>query len=337
MEENEKVKQLIEKSLSRLITEDRHILQVNINERSLTHRLAVYLEQELKNFFPKLDGFSVDCEYNRDGELPKKLITTIAEIESNNTEAVTVYPDIIIHKRGSASDSNFLVIEAKKSNNTGSDAVFEDKRKLRAYQIDLNYKYAYFVILPVGNHADIPVSNLLMQNFRNIQELKRAHELAVAKDFAKFISKPTSSYSVIETPDPPDAILKANSGEQVWVEITDVFRNEEEAKEAYSWAFGGDVIYKHPPGVIFEPDKAISYSTVEGVERKLNKNSYKNALNKYGKGMLILWIDDPLFTPRTLDRIKKNFYNKSLSSDYFREVYIYCCIDMRRVFTKILE
>lgn len=337
MEENERVKQLIEKSLNRLIVEDRHILVVNINERSLTHRLAMYLDQELKNFFPELVGFSVDCEYNRDGDLPKKLITTISEIESNNTEAVTVYPDIIIHKPDSTPNSNFLVIEAKKSNNTRSQAVFDDKRKLRAYQIDLNYKYAYFVILPVANHINIPTSNLLMQNFRNIQELKRAHELAVAKDFAKFISKPTSNYSVVETPDPPDAILKDNNGEQLWVEITDVFRSEKEAKEAYSWAFGGDTVYTHPAGVIFEPDKVISYSTVEGVERKLNKNSYKTALDKYGKGILILWIDDPLFTQSTLDKIKKKFYTKSLTSDYFREVYVFCPIDMSRIFVKISE
>ncbi len=166
------------------------------------------------------------------------------------------------------------------------------------------------------------------------QEVKRLHELAVATDFAKHISSDSNIYSVHETPDPPDAILKSNKELLEWIEITDVFRSEEEARDVYSFATGGD--YQRPQEVIIEPDKMISYSTVEGVERKINKKSYTNALDQYGKGILILWIYDPLFTDSTLDRISKEFENEFLSSDYFKEVYIYWPDTTSRKFERIL-
>jgi len=167
-----------------------------------------------------------------------------------------------------------------------------------------------------------------------IKEVKRLHELAVATDYANYITTETDIYSVVETPDPPDAILKSTDGKFVWIEITDVFRSEKEARDAYSFATGGD--YQRPQEVIIEPDKMISYSTVEGVERKLDKISYRGALDKHGKGVLVLWIYDPLFTNSTLERVKKEFDTQSLTSDYFKEVYIYWPDTTSRKFERIL-
>lgn len=154
----------------------------------------------------------------------------------------------------------------------------------------------------------------------NIQEVKRLHELAVAKDFAKHISISKNKYDVIETPDPPDAILKSQRDQTLWIEITDIFRSKEEAREVYSYASGGD--YTRPQSVIVEPDLQVSSKTIEGIERKINKESYQNALSNYGKGILILWIYDPLFSNTTLEGIKDTFKGSSLNSEYFDQVFI---------------
>ena len=133
------VRDKVKLALEEVIKNDCYLLEIGINERSLTHRLAVYLEK----YFP---NYHVDCEYNRKGMDPKKLENYKKNIESDDTEAVTVYPDIIIHKRGTK--NNLVVIEAKKSSNTDET----DKEKLKLYKKDdaLSYKYAFFIKFPVS-------------------------------------------------------------------------------------------------------------------------------------------------------------------------------------------
>lgn len=52
------VKKRIEKSLNMLIRNDLFLFEIDVHERTISHRLAVYLEQE----FP---SWNVDCEYDR--------------------------------------------------------------------------------------------------------------------------------------------------------------------------------------------------------------------------------------------------------------------------------
>ena len=94
--------------LLKLKKNDWKLLKSDVNERSITHKLAIYLQENFPNF-------DVDCEYNRDGLDPKMLNLPVSNILDNDTEAKTVFPDIIIHERGTK--NNILVIEVKKSSN----------------------------------------------------------------------------------------------------------------------------------------------------------------------------------------------------------------------------
>jgi hypothetical protein len=119
-------------ALRRLVENDLYLLIVNANERSLSHCLAVYLRSE----FAELD---VDCEYNRDGIDPKQLPHLNLYPDSQDEDAKTVFPDIIVHRRGS--NENILVIEIKKnSNQTGRDT---DLAKLRGYRRELGTALLY--------------------------------------------------------------------------------------------------------------------------------------------------------------------------------------------------
>lgn len=129
------------------LMQDAHLLRVDANERSMTHRFAIYLQDE----FPE---YNVDCEYNRIeedskeiGRLKKKLVDFKEQIYSDDENAVTVYPDIIVHHRGA--HDNFIVIEAKKTKTSNRDIRY-DLEKLKAYKNDLDYKCAFFVKFPVG-------------------------------------------------------------------------------------------------------------------------------------------------------------------------------------------
>ena len=61
MNEDE-VRQAVSVALERLKDEDDDLLRFDVNERSITHRLAVYLDEEIR------DEWDVDEEYNREGE-----------------------------------------------------------------------------------------------------------------------------------------------------------------------------------------------------------------------------------------------------------------------------
>lgn len=122
------------KALTCLFTVDKKLFEINVNERSITHRLALYLQDLYQDW-------NVDCEYNRDKHDPKEL--ELPELRPNNkdTDAQTVFPDIIIHKRDS--DENYLVIETKKtSSNVNKNT---DIKKLKAFRNQLGYKYALFI------------------------------------------------------------------------------------------------------------------------------------------------------------------------------------------------
>src|SRR5437762_5277859 len=130
----------------RVIANDAHLLTSDANERSITHRFAIYMEQE----FPE---FNVDCEFNRKGLNVKRLPSFGIDPRSAKNEGINLYPDIIVHHRGT--ENNFIAVEAKPSS---KDVICRnpqkckcDRCKLRAYKADLKYRYAFYVIFPVDD------------------------------------------------------------------------------------------------------------------------------------------------------------------------------------------
>ncbi len=91
--EEAEVQEAIRDAITEFNTSDQYLLEHDLNERTISHSLAV----RLKEWFGPWD---VDCEYNRDMNLIKRLSLPSEGISWDDTEAKTVYPDIIIHKRG---------------------------------------------------------------------------------------------------------------------------------------------------------------------------------------------------------------------------------------------
>lgn len=84
-------------ALAKLLERDAYLLRVDANERSIAHRLALYVEEQF-------DGWDVDCEYNRDGHEPKEIAFGA---EGDGEHGSRVFPDVIVHRRGSG--DNLLV------------------------------------------------------------------------------------------------------------------------------------------------------------------------------------------------------------------------------------
>ncbi|MEK4347227.1 hypothetical protein [Paenibacillus sp. FSL P4-0184] len=154
------VKRAVGNALNRLINYDLYLLENDVNERSITHKIGEYLQQEFGSFY------SVDCEYNRNFLnihrskkiyiLDRKLEelaegkTALEIITDKAYRELSVYPDIIVHKRGKS--KNLLVIEVKKSSSRINNDF--DFLKLDAYTDpseanNLHYEYGLFIKLNV--------------------------------------------------------------------------------------------------------------------------------------------------------------------------------------------
>jgi hypothetical protein len=119
---------------------DSDLLYRDVNERSITHKLAEHLQR----------GFSdwhVDCEYNRDGDDVKRLELPLrGELTSTEaTEARTVFPDIVVHRRGT--DHNLVVVEVKKH---GGAVDTKDREKVEAFVTSPGYRYLHGMTLKLG-------------------------------------------------------------------------------------------------------------------------------------------------------------------------------------------
>jgi hypothetical protein len=149
------------KVITKFLKLEPFILRENLNERTISHKLAEYLQKA----FPDYD---VDCEYNKmpcdrdPKEYVNKTLDLDAEgIESDDEKGITVYPDIIVHKRGS-NENNYLVIEVKKkefaeTKRKGKQETYKefDFRKLKAYTKHLNYTYGIYLEFNKDNISDL--------------------------------------------------------------------------------------------------------------------------------------------------------------------------------------
>jgi hypothetical protein len=116
-----------------------HLLEKDLGERTLTHRLAVHLEKH----FP---GWEVDCDYNRLGERTLRLPHGTI-VSTDDALGKSVYPDIVVHQR--AIPNNLLAIEVRKAANHQPPE--HDQHKLRALT-DPHLWFAYWigVLLTLG-------------------------------------------------------------------------------------------------------------------------------------------------------------------------------------------
>jgi hypothetical protein len=138
------------KAVENFVDNEKFLLLNDLNERTISHNLAEYLQKYFQDY-------NVDCEYNRmrgkkmnEDYITKTLHLEIESSSSDSTNAITVFPDIIVHKRGD-NNNNYLIIEVKKKefankirkqNETYKDF---DKRKLFAYTKGLQYELGIYL------------------------------------------------------------------------------------------------------------------------------------------------------------------------------------------------
>ena len=135
----EVVRARIDEAAAHFLAAHDHLLRVRASERAMCHKFGEMLQ-------PLFPDWSVDCEFNRNGEAPKR----IAWIPF--TKDRSVFPDIIVHHRGVP--ENLVVIEAKCSD-ARDEEIREDIVKLEAYVAELNYVYSVLLTFTVGQAPNV--------------------------------------------------------------------------------------------------------------------------------------------------------------------------------------
>lgn len=115
------------------------LLERDVGERALTHRLAVHFEKPFS-------GWEIDCEYDRLGDRTLRLPHG-SIVSTDDHLAKSIYPDIVVHQR--AIPNNLLAVEVRKSAN--HQPLEHDRQKLRALT-DPHLWFAYWigVLLTLG-------------------------------------------------------------------------------------------------------------------------------------------------------------------------------------------
>ena len=138
----------LDRATARVVAEDRHLLEVNVSEWCIAARLAMYLREYFWDF-------DVDVEYNRDGDEVKRLHDVVRDCPRDRDGGHRVLPDVIVHRRGLRGDSNLLVIEMKK--NPGERGTDCDRRRIKAFKKELDYKFGALVVCKTGGESVISV------------------------------------------------------------------------------------------------------------------------------------------------------------------------------------
>lgn len=140
-------------ALKLLAEKDSHLFQVNANERSISHKLAMHLEQD-----DEFQEFDIDCEYNRDSRDPKR------------ASGKLIYPDIIIHKRGEP--VNILALEIKKKSTASKERSEKDASKLCSLIDEHQYQHAAYIILPDAIYDEASVIWLHKESISLVNQKK---------------------------------------------------------------------------------------------------------------------------------------------------------------------
>lgn len=124
----ENLVKILEESLKKLVENDVYLLEVGTSVYSINHRLAMYIESELREELVD-ENLSVDIQYNRRGNNPKRL------------EGSAVTPNIIIHNRENRIN-NCVVFECCTKNGITSKKKKRLESFLKSMKHDERYKFA---------------------------------------------------------------------------------------------------------------------------------------------------------------------------------------------------
>lgn len=149
-------------------------------------------------------------------------------------------------------------------------------------------------------------------------QIKEAHELAVlGVALAEHNRIHGLDLSVIERPEPPDAII-SDGKTTTWIELTDVFFSQEWARSVTSYRS----VKGHKPmgkSMATDMEEQFAEDVCEAIIKKSSKKSYASCLEEHGPGILVVGLYLPWFGNGSLEIINDRW--KMLGSPDISETF----------------
>lgn len=136
--DKEAVVETINSCVDKLYNKDKYLFDCKVCERCLMFRLAYYLQIKFSDYF-------VDCEFNKMGFYGYKHESKV-EPTKQDSRLKKMYADIIIHKRNSNIQDNFICLEIKRTKRGIDNDLkrLENMTRENGFQYEnTNYVYAY--------------------------------------------------------------------------------------------------------------------------------------------------------------------------------------------------
>lgn len=134
MTEEEKI-ELVKAAIKKLYTIDQELIERDLCERCLVHRLAVHLGNDLF-----LKDYIIDCEFNRAFEEQENTLKRLSSEKGN-------YVDIIVHKRSNTPGENLMCLEVKRAKNGKDRNKDRENLKILTEPRHFGYILGFYVIL----------------------------------------------------------------------------------------------------------------------------------------------------------------------------------------------
>lgn len=151
-------------------------------------------------------------------------------------------------------------------------------------------------------------------------------ELRAIEEFKKKIEKEECIKS-IERPEPPDVFIETATNRIIWAEITSIFRTKELAKflnkNGLHKPAGPHHMFEERFEDYSEYINSIRAGIIEMTKQKDSKTSYNKIVEDCGKGYLILYLDDPIFSYHDFENLTYTPISFECTLKQFSTVYLY--------------
>ena len=136
------IKSKIKECLEKLYQKDSILFERNngegLCERCIVFRFALYLQKKFPDYF-------VDCDFNSSSENGQPLNGKSIP-EPDGGTSTKRFVDIIVHKRMTETNSDFICFEIKKWNSNNRQAAEKDKNNLKELTSKYGYRYGFYLI-----------------------------------------------------------------------------------------------------------------------------------------------------------------------------------------------
>jgi hypothetical protein len=163
---------------------------------------------------------------------------------------------------------------------------------------------------------------MLVEEFMKRRDVKYHHEKSVIDSFQAYLASNGAILTVVNRPDPPDAIVDIN-GARSWVEITDAFTSDAVARSITSAPADDVPHWTCGTTGVLNPDESFEEILTKVINNKLSNQQLQSITSNSGKGILLVGIYSVFHDSSDFPSLLEVARNALPSNSMFSGFYLY--------------